>query len=64
MLIFLHISVLFAGSGAKYTYDRFPPNIRTEEQEEKRKKILAEASGAFEYSGRHNPKYELTFKIL
>ncbi|KAI8542951.1 hypothetical protein RHMOL_Rhmol08G0180200 [Rhododendron molle] len=33
-------------SGAKYNYDRFPSNIRTEEQEEKRKQILATASGA------------------
>ncbi|KAH7511527.1 hypothetical protein FEM48_ZijujUnG0005900 [Ziziphus jujuba var. spinosa] len=41
-----------SGSGAKYTYDRFPSNIRTEEQEEKRKQILATASGAFEYSGK------------
>ncbi|XP_010094783.2 DENN domain and WD repeat-containing protein SCD1 [Morus notabilis] len=44
-----------SGSGAKYTYDRFPSNIRTEEQEEKRKQILAAASGAFEYSGKHMP---------
>lgn len=42
-----------SGSGAKYTYDRFPSNFRTEEQEEKRKQILATASGAFEYSGKH-----------
>lgn len=35
----------FLGSGAKYTYDRFPSNIRTEEEEEKRKQILATASG-------------------
>lgn len=42
-------------SGAKYTYDRFPSNIRTEEQEEKRKQILATVSNAFEYSGRHAP---------
>uniref|UniRef100_A0A2P2KS99 DENN domain and WD repeat-containing protein SCD1 n=1 Tax=Rhizophora mucronata TaxID=61149 RepID=A0A2P2KS99_RHIMU len=38
-----------SGSGAKYTYDRFPSNIRSEEQEENRKQILAAASGAFEY---------------
>ncbi|CAN0909147.1 DENN domain and WD repeat-containing protein SCD1 [Linum grandiflorum] len=38
-----------SGSGAKYIYDRFPTNIRSEEQEEKRKQILAAASGAFEY---------------
>lgn len=44
-----------SGSGAKYTYDRFPSNIRTEEQEEKRKQILAAASGAFENSGKHTP---------
>lgn len=42
-----------AGSGAKYCYDRFPSNIRTEEQEEKRKAILAAASGALELSGKH-----------
>lgn len=35
-----------SGSGAKYNYDRFPSNVRTEEQEEKRKQILAAASGA------------------
>ncbi|CAL5362519.1 unnamed protein product [Camellia sinensis] len=35
-----------SGSGAKYNYDRFPSNSRTEEQEEKRKQILAAASGA------------------
>ncbi|KAK6154007.1 hypothetical protein DH2020_013646 [Rehmannia glutinosa] len=44
-----------SGSGAKYCYDRFPANIRTEEQEEKRKQILAAASGALEYSGKHTP---------
>ncbi|KAF5730372.1 putative F-box and wd40 domain protein [Tripterygium wilfordii] len=44
-----------SGSGTRYTYDRFPSNIRTEEQEEKRRQILAAASGAFEYSGRHTP---------
>lgn len=46
-----------SGSGAKYTYDRFPSNNRTEEQKEKRKQILAAASGAFDYSGsRHTPR--------
>ncbi|KAL0008183.1 hypothetical protein SO802_009685 [Lithocarpus litseifolius] len=44
-----------SGSGAKYTYDRFPSNIRTEEQEEKRRQILAAASGAFDISGKHTP---------
>ncbi|XP_044476985.1 DENN domain and WD repeat-containing protein SCD1 isoform X2 [Mangifera indica] len=44
-----------SGSGAKYTYDRFPSNVRTEEQEEKRKQILAVASGASEYSTKHIP---------
>ncbi|KAF8399144.1 hypothetical protein HHK36_015009 [Tetracentron sinense] len=43
-----------AGSGAKYCYDRFPSNIRTEEQEEKRRQILKIASGALE-SGKHTP---------
>ncbi|XP_051119738.1 DENN domain and WD repeat-containing protein SCD1 [Andrographis paniculata] len=42
-----------SGSGAKYRYDRFPANIRTEEQEEKRKQILAAATGALEYSVKH-----------
>ncbi|KAL9170293.1 hypothetical protein ABFS82_04G136000 [Erythranthe guttata] len=42
-------------SGAKFCYDRFPANIRTEEQDEKRKQILAAASGALEYSGKHTP---------
>ncbi|KAG6413747.1 hypothetical protein SASPL_126461 [Salvia splendens] len=40
-------------SGVKYCYDRFPANIRTEEQEEKRKQILAAASGAVEYPAKH-----------
>ncbi|CAH9064292.1 unnamed protein product [Cuscuta epithymum] len=44
-----------AGSGAKHCYDRFPPGIRTEEQDQKRKQALATASGALEYSGRHTP---------
>ncbi|XP_010677974.2 DENN domain and WD repeat-containing protein SCD1 isoform X1 [Beta vulgaris subsp. vulgaris] len=33
-------------SGSRYTYDRFPRYIITEEQEEKRKQILAAVSGA------------------
>ncbi|XP_039136083.1 DENN domain and WD repeat-containing protein SCD1 [Dioscorea cayenensis subsp. rotundata] len=37
------------GEVAKYCYDRFPSNIRTEEQEEKRRSILTSVSG----SGRH-----------
>ncbi|PIA39685.1 hypothetical protein AQUCO_02600255v1 [Aquilegia coerulea] len=40
-------------SGAKHCYDRFPSNIRTEEQEEKRKSILLAASGALENQGKH-----------
>ncbi len=35
----------FLGTGGAYTYDRFPSNIRTEEEEEKRKQTLAAASG-------------------
>ncbi|KAL0796979.1 hypothetical protein Bca101_068356 [Brassica carinata] len=38
----------------RYTYDRFPANVRSEEQEEKRKQILAAASGALESNGRHS----------
>ncbi|GAV78180.1 WD40 domain-containing protein/DENN domain-containing protein/dDENN domain-containing protein/uDENN domain-containing protein/SBF2 domain-containing protein [Cephalotus follicularis] len=44
-----------SGSGGRYTYDRFPSTIRTEEQEEKRRQILAAAIGPFEYSGKHMP---------
>ncbi|KAF9592710.1 hypothetical protein IFM89_016942 [Coptis chinensis] len=44
-----------SGSGAKYCYDRFPYNIRTEEQEEKRKSILLAASGALDHQGKHTP---------
>jgi len=43
------IYIYFTGSGARYNYDRFPSNIRTEEQEEKRKQILAAASGALRF---------------
>ncbi|KAL6005913.1 Scytalone dehydratase [Asimina triloba] len=50
-------SVGIAGTGAKYCYDRFPSNIRTEEQEEKRKAILAAGSGALEHSGKHTPSF-------
>lgn len=39
---------------ARYCYDRFPPNFKTEEQEEKRKQILAAATGAIEYSAKQN----------
>lgn len=46
-------SLFPSSSGAKYNYDRFPSNIRTEEQEEKRKQVLATASGALRYSGKH-----------
>lgn len=35
-------------SGSRYTYDRFPSNIKTEEQEEKRKQILAAVCGALD----------------
>ncbi|XP_010943311.1 DENN domain and WD repeat-containing protein SCD1 isoform X1 [Elaeis guineensis] len=42
-----------AGQGSRYCYNRFPSNIRTEEQEEKRRSILAMASGA--HSGKHTP---------
>lgn len=37
-------------SGDKYCYTGFPSNVRSEEQEEKRKQILAAASGALEYA--------------
>lgn len=41
------------GPGSRFCYNRFPSNVRTEEQEEKRQSILAMASGA--HSGRHTP---------
>lgn len=37
------------GSGTKITYDRFLSSIRSKEQEERRKQILATTSGAFVY---------------
>lgn len=48
--------IFLSGSGAKYCYDRFPSNNRTEEQEEKRKQILATASGALD-SGKQMSGY-------
>lgn len=39
-----------AVSGARFVYDRFPSNTKTEEQEEKRKQILAAVSGAHDNS--------------
>lgn len=57
-------SSLVSGSGTKYWYNRFPSNIRTGEQEEKRKQILAAASGALEFSGIHTPRYMKLSSIL
>lgn len=39
-------------AGEKHHYDHFPANIRTEEQEEKRKSILAVVTGALDYSAK------------
>lgn len=44
-----------SGSGGRYTYDRFPSNYRSQDQEDKRKQILAAASGALEYAIKHAP---------
>ncbi|KAI3795137.1 hypothetical protein L1987_37785 [Smallanthus sonchifolius] len=44
-----------SGSGARHTYEKFPANYRSEEQEEKRKQILSAASGALEYTMKHTP---------
>ncbi|KMZ63401.1 hypothetical protein ZOSMA_40G00290, partial [Zostera marina] len=38
-------------AGSMHCYDRFPSNIRTEEQEERRQAILAAASGTLEIPG-------------
>ncbi|XP_010549132.1 PREDICTED: DENN domain and WD repeat-containing protein SCD1 [Tarenaya hassleriana] len=46
-------------SDSRYTYDRFPANVRSEEQEEKRKQILAAASGALESTGKQSPSSPL-----
>ena len=51
-----------SGSRAKRTYDRFPSNIRSEEQEEKRREILAAARGAFEYI-KHAPTYHFVCQV-
>ncbi|KAJ7973907.1 DENN domain and WD repeat-containing protein SCD1 [Quillaja saponaria] len=53
IITILDSDVGISGLYAKYIYDRFPSNIRTEEQEEKRRQILAAASGAFDYSEKH-----------
>ncbi|CAL9164135.1 DENN domain and WD repeat-containing protein SCD1-like isoform X1 [Musa acuminata AAA Group] len=42
-----------AEPGSRHCYKQFPSTVRTEEQEEKRRSILALASGA--HSGRQNP---------
>ncbi|XP_020600154.1 DENN domain and WD repeat-containing protein SCD1 isoform X4 [Phalaenopsis equestris] len=42
-------------AGEKCHYDRFPASIRTHEQEEKRRSILAVASGALDYSAKQSP---------
>ncbi|KAJ0448180.1 putative transcription factor WD40-like family [Helianthus annuus] len=44
-----------SGSGGRHTYERFPANYRSQEQEEKRKQILSAASGALEYTVKHTP---------
>ncbi|XP_075503526.1 DENN domain and WD repeat-containing protein SCD1 isoform X1 [Primulina tabacum] len=48
-----------ATPGTKYCYDRFPPNILSKELEDKRKQILAAASGALEY--KHTPSSPSVF---
>ncbi|XP_073147897.1 DENN domain and WD repeat-containing protein SCD1 isoform X4 [Henckelia pumila] len=48
-----------ATSGTKYCHDRFPSNILSKELEDKRKQILAAASGALEY--KHTPSSPSVF---
>lgn len=55
----LYASLFSIGSGEQYCYDRFPANIRTEEQEEKRKQILSAAIGAVEYPGKYAVRYNI-----
>lgn len=51
-----------AVSGAPYYYDRFPANARSQDQEDKRKAILAAASAALEHPNRHilSPRLDRT----
>lgn len=41
-------------SRAKYCYDRFPANVRNQEEEEERKRVLAAASASLDRPVRHN----------
>lgn len=45
----VNIILFLPGSGAEYCYDTFHANRRTKEQEEKRKEVLATASGALDF---------------
>lgn len=51
-----------AVTGGRYVYDRFPSNTKTEEQEEKRKQILAAVSGTPDESAkiRNDPAESLS----
>lgn len=51
---FCHVCCGTSGPGSKYCYKSFPSNVRTEEQEEKRRSILAGVSGA--HSAKHIPR--------
>lgn len=45
--------------GSRHCYKRFPSTVRTEEQEEKRRSILASANSA--HSGRHTVRWNFIF---
>ncbi|RZR72933.1 hypothetical protein BHM03_00018673 [Ensete ventricosum] len=47
------VNLCHSEPGSRHCYKQFPSTVRTEEQEEKRRSILALASGA--HSGRQNP---------
>ncbi|KAI3523756.1 hypothetical protein L1887_02134 [Cichorium endivia] len=55
MITISDLGLGISGSGDRYTYDRFPSNYRSQDQEDKRKQILAAASGALEYAAKHTP---------
>ncbi|XP_078432059.1 stomatal cytokinesis defective / SCD1 protein (SCD1) isoform X2 [Wolffia australiana] len=48
-------AVCSKGSGGKYSYECFPSNVRTEEQEEQRRIILETVKRNIDGSGKHGP---------
>lgn len=59
---FSYLYLCHSEPGSRHCYKQFPSTVRTEEQEEKRRSILALASGA--HSGRQNPRYKVILIFL